>query len=74
MRPMLGATGLILFGLGLLTVAAWQYFGTHDSPGLIVDEPEREIAGCSVGQSRVHTFLFHNRSHHPVRIVGMSLC
>ncbi len=61
---------LALFGLGLLAVAAWQYFGPTDGPGLAVDQPEREISDCSVGQTKVITFLLQNRARHSVLIVG----
>jgi hypothetical protein len=74
MRTGLWSIGLILCGLGLLAVAAWQYFGLEDDPGLTVDEPEREISGCLVGQTKVITFTFHNRARHPVQIVGLAPC
>lgn len=74
MRSGIWAIGLILCGLGILAVAAWQYFGPEDGPGLTVDEPEREISGCSVGQTKVITFSFHNHARHPVQIVGLAPC
>ena len=74
MLARLWAIGLLLCGLGLLGVAAWQYFGQKDGPGLIVDEPEREISGCTVGPTTMIAFSFHNRSRHPVQIVGLAEC
>ncbi|HTU88753.1 MAG TPA: hypothetical protein VMF69_01535 [Gemmataceae bacterium] len=74
MRDRLWAIGLILFGLGLLAAAAWQYFGPEDGPGLIVDEPERAVSGCSVGQTKAITFSFHNRSRRPVQVIGLAPC
>jgi hypothetical protein len=74
MRTGIWASGLILFGLGLLAVAAWQYFSPDDGPGLTVDETEREISDCSVGQTKVITFPLHNRARHPVQIIGLAPC
>jgi hypothetical protein len=74
MHVRLWSFGLILCGLGLFAVAAYQYFGPEDGPGLIVDEPEREISGCSVGQTKAIRFSFHNRARHPVRIIGLAPC
>jgi len=71
MRTRLLAIGLLVCGLGLLGTAAWQYFGPEDCPGLIVDEPEREISDCAAGQITTITFAFHNRARHPVQIVGL---
>lgn len=74
MRTRLSGISLFMCGLGLLAVAAWQYFGPADGPGLIVDEPEREVAHCSVGQTRALTFSFHNRTRHPVQVIGLAPC
>lgn len=74
MRARLWNIGLTLFGLGLLAVAAWQYFGPDDGPGLTVDEPEREISGCWAGQTEEITFAFHNRGRRPVQIIGLENC
>jgi hypothetical protein len=74
MRARLWAVGLLLCGMGLLAVAAWQYFIPEDGPGLTVDEPEREISDCLVGQTKVVTFPFHNRARHPVQIIGLAPC
>lgn len=74
MHSRLWAVGFLLCGLVLLGTAAWQYFGPEDGPGLIVDEPERVISGCSIGQTSTVTFAFHNRARHPVQIVGLAPC
>lgn len=74
MRRLIWSIGLILCGLGLLAEAAWQYFGPKNGPGLTVDEPERAISGWSVGQTKQVTFRFHNRTGHPVRIIGLVPC
>jgi hypothetical protein len=74
MRSGIWGIGLLLFGLGLLALAAWQYLGPEDRPGLIVDEAEREISGCSVGQTKAITFAFHNRASHPIRVIGLAPC
>jgi hypothetical protein len=74
MRARLWAIGFLMCGLGLLSAAAWQYFSPEDGPGLVVDEPEREISGCSVGQTSALTFAFHNRARHPVQIIGLAPC
>lgn len=66
--------GLALCGLGLIGMGAWQYFTPEDGPGFTVDEPEREIAGCSAGQTKVITFAFHNRARHPVQVLGLAPC
>lgn len=74
MHDRLWAIVLLLCGLGLLGVAAWQYFGPENGPGLIVDEPEREVSGFTVGQTKTITFSFHNRTRHPVQIIGLAPC
>ncbi len=74
MRDFLCGSVLLLCSLGLLGTAAWQYFGPEEAPGLSVDEPEREISGCSVGQTTTITFSFHNRARHPVQIIGLAPC
>ena len=66
--------GLVVFGLGLLAMAAWQYFAPVDGPGVSVDEPKREIAGCSVGQTKEIAFPIHNRADRPVQVVGLAPC
>ncbi len=74
MHARLWVIGFLLCGLMLLGTAAWLYFGPEDGPGLIVDEPEREISGCTAGQTTPITFAFHNRARHPVQIVGLATC
>lgn len=74
MLAKLWSIGLVLCGVGLFGVAAWQYFDVEDGPGLTVDDPEREISGCSAGQTKVITFAFHNRARHPVEIIGLAPC
>lgn len=74
MRSRIWGIDLLLFGLGLLAAAAWLYFGPGDGPGLIVEEPEREFSGCSVGQTKAITFSFHNRSRYAVQIIGLAPC
>jgi len=64
----------LLCSVGLLGVVAWLYFDPEDDPGLTVDQPEREISDCSAGQAKVITFLFHNRSRHPVQVLGLAPC
>lgn len=66
--------GLILLGLTALAGAAWQYFLPDDGPGLIVEGPNREISDCSASQTTVIAFPFHNRSRHPVQIIGLATC
>lgn len=63
-----------LLGLGLLAVSAWQYFDSEDVPGLTVEESEREISSCAIGQTKVITFPFHNRARRPVQIIGLAPC
>lgn len=67
-------TVLILLGLTALAGAAWQYFSPPDGPGLLVDEPNREITECSAGQTTLIAFPFHNRTSHPVQIIGLAPC
>lgn len=74
MRAKLLSIALVLCGLGLFSVASWQYFTPDDGPGLTVDEPEREISGCSAGQTKEITFAFRNRSRHPVQVLGLADC
>lgn len=74
MYARLWSLGLIVFGLGLLAVAAWQYFAPVDGPGVSVDEPKREIAGCSAGQTKEIAFSIHNRADRPVQVVGLAPC
>jgi hypothetical protein len=66
--------GLLLCGLAMLAVAAWQYFSPADGPGLIVEGPDREISDCSVGRTTVVTFLLHNRGRRPVQVIGLAPC
>lgn len=68
------ALGVILIGIGLLALAAWDYFAPGDGPGVFVDEPEREILGCSAGQTSVVIFPIHNPTRHPVWVVGLEEC
>lgn len=70
----LGSAGLIFLGLGLLALAAWQYYAPPDGPGVDVDEPTREIADCSVGETKEIVFSIHNRAAHPVQVVGIAPC
>lgn len=74
MRDFLCGSVLLLCGLGTLGAAAWQYFAPEEGPGLIADDPEREISGCSPGQTTALTFAFHNRSSRAVQIVGLAPC
>lgn len=74
MRAGIWSIVLFLCGLGLLAVAGWRYYGPADGPGLIVEEPEREISGCSAGQSKAVSFSFQNRARRPIRIVGLAPC
>lgn len=74
MRAGLWNIGLILFGLGLLAVAAWHYFSPDDGPGLIFEGPDREVSDCTAGQTTVISFPFHNRAHRPVQIIGLAPC
>lgn len=74
MRDFLCGSVFLLCGLGMLGAAAWQYFGPEEGPGLIADDPEREISNCSPGQITTLTFAFHNRSRHAVQIIGLAPC
>lgn len=74
MRAGFWVSGLILLGLMLLAMAAWQYFSPFDGPGLIVEGPDREIPDYFAGQTTVITFPFHNRATHPVKIIGLAPC
>jgi hypothetical protein len=66
--------GFILLGSVLLAVAAWQYFSPSGSPGLIVDEPDRDVSDYSAGQTTLLTFMFHNRSRRAVQVLGLEPC
>lgn len=74
MRDHFWSIGFLLCSLGFFGAAAWQYFGPENDPGLIVDEPEREISGCSVGQTMMISYSFHNRARHPIQIIGLAPC
>ena len=74
MRVRLYAIGLFLFGFGFVAITVGYYFVSEDGFSLIVEEPERELTDCCPNQTRVISFHFHNRSRHPVQIIGIEPC
>jgi uncharacterized protein (DUF58 family) len=61
-------------GLALLGVAVIEYVDRVYSPGVTVDEPEREITDCEAGSTHTITFRIHNPTSRTVRVVGLSQC
>jgi hypothetical protein len=64
---------LILFGVGLLALANYTYLA-REAPGVIIDEPDREVLGCSPGLASVVGFRVYNRNRHPVQVIGIVEC
>lgn len=66
----------LLTGLGLLSWAAYDTFGPAEwgEPALDPGATEIEVSGCVVGEKRDIVFRLHNRSTHPVRVLGRTEC
>ena len=66
--------GIMVVGLALLAVGAHQYLSNADSPGVSVDDPNREVQVDSVGQTAIVAFRIHNSGHHSAQVVGFEGC
>jgi len=64
---------LLLGGVILLGVAAWEYRVFSDGPGVTIEDPNREVR-VDAGQPTLVAFHVHNPTRHRVRIVGLAVC
>jgi hypothetical protein len=67
------STGLLLLGLGLLGVAAWEYSTADDGPGITIEDSDREVTVDADGQASV-VFRVQNHSGRAVRVVSVAEC
>jgi hypothetical protein len=66
--------GYVVFSgavIGWLIVAYLYFF--QDTPGAIVDVPDREFPALAVGKNDVQ-FRLRNPTRHDIRVVGYQFC
>lgn len=71
--PWLGFALLgLLLGLSGIAWGLWDYL--FHTPGVVIEEPERELTQVVAGQEQTVEFPIHNRTWHGARIVGLGVC
>lgn len=66
--------GFIITSLGFLSMAAYDYVTRHDAPGVVIDNPERELPEASTETPIPVVFPIHNPTGHTIRIIGLAEC
>jgi hypothetical protein len=67
-------SGFLFIGLALCSLAAFYYFALGDAPGVIIEEPKRELPDLTAGQTIPIAFLVYNPTRHATQIVGLATC
>jgi hypothetical protein len=63
-----------LVGFILLAVTTWEYFAQSNLPGVIIEDPDREVQIDLAGQTTLVAFRVRNATRNPVQIVGLAVC
>jgi hypothetical protein len=66
--------GLILIGVLLLGWAVVDYYISHDTSQVTIDELERDLPDAPVGQPTDVVFTIHNPTWRMARVIGLAEC